>query len=99
VDIGRVIGGGFRLLRERPADVAAWGLLYMLAVIGMTFLMRPFMASQMQAMGGDPQVALANFGAIMGRAALFGLLFFVLYVILIAASQRAVLQPERRGFF
>lgn len=99
MDIGRVIGGGFRLLRERPADVTIWGLLYMLAVIGMTFLMRPLMNSQMHAIGGDPQAALGNFGAIMGWFFLFGLLFFVLYVILIAASQRAVLQPERRGFF
>ena len=99
MDIGRVIGGGFRLLREKPAAVAVWGLLYMLAVVGMTLLMRPFMTTQMQAIGGDPQAALANMGATMGRLFLFGLIFFVLYVVLMTAAQRAVLQPERRGFF
>jgi hypothetical protein len=99
MDIGAVIGGGFRLVRERPAAVAVWGLLYMLAAIAMSFLMRPFMQAQVVTMGGDPQAAFANMGAMIGRLFLFGFLFFVLYVILSAASQRAVLQPERRGFF
>lgn len=99
MDIGKVIGGGFRLVRERPVAVLVWGLVYMLAVIGMTFAMRPLMQSQMQATGGDPQVALANVGAMMGRIALFGLVFIVVYAVLFAASQRAVLQPERQGFF
>ena len=99
MDIGRVIGGGFRLLREKPAAVLVWGLIYMLAIVGMTFAMRPLMLSQMQAMGGDPQAALANFGAMMGRIALFGLVFLVVYAVLFTASQRAILQPEREGFF
>jgi hypothetical protein len=99
MDIGAVIGGGFRLIRQRPAAVAVWSLLYMLVIIGMSFLMRPFMQAQVQAMGGDPQVAFAHIGALIGRMFLFGFLAFILYVILFAASQRAVLQPERQGFF
>lgn len=99
MDIGRVIGGGFRLLREKPAAVAIWGLLYMLATIAMTLIMRPIAMAQVQPMGGDPQAVMANFGAIMGRVFLFGIVFFVLYVVLMTAAQRAVLQPERKGFF
>ena len=99
MDIGKVIGGGFRLVRERPAAVLVWGLIYMLAVIAMTFAMRPLMLSQMQAIGGDPQAALANFGSMMGRIALFGLIFILIYAVLFAAAQRAILQPEREGFF
>jgi hypothetical protein len=99
MDIGKVIGGGFRLVRERPMAVVVWGLVYMVAVIAMTFAMRPLMLSQFQTMNGDPQAALANFGAMMGRIALFGIVFMVVYAVLFAASQRAVLQPEREGFF
>ncbi|MEA3004422.1 MAG: hypothetical protein QOH81_3210 [Sphingomonadales bacterium] len=99
MNIGAVIGGGFRLVREKPAAVAVWGLLYMLAVIAMTFLMRPLMQAQMQAGGGNLHAAFADIGAMIGRMVLFVLLFFILYVILYAASQRAVLQPERQNFF
>ncbi|MDB5691909.1 MAG: hypothetical protein JWO81_972, partial [Alphaproteobacteria bacterium] len=99
MNVGSIIGGGFRLIREKAAAVTVWGLLYLLAVIGMTFLMRPFMQTQMQSLGGDPQVALAHMSGMVGRIFLFGFLFFILYVILYAASQRAILQPERQGFF
>jgi hypothetical protein len=104
MNVESIIGGGFRLIRQRPAAVAVWGFLYMLAVIGMSFLMRPFLTAQMQMIGGgssagDPEAALAHIGAMVGRMLLFALLFLILYVILFAASQRAVLQPERQGFF
>jgi hypothetical protein len=99
MNIGAVIGGGFRLIREKPAAVAVWSFLYLLALIAMVFLMRPLMLAQMQAPVADPQVALANVGALFGRLLLFFLLFIILYVILFAAAQRAVLQPERQAFF
>lgn len=99
MDVGSIIGGGFRLVREKPAAVAVWGLLYMLLFIAMTFLMRPLMQAQVQMMGADPQAVIANMGAFVGKMLLFFLVSLVLYAILFAAAQRAVLQPERQGFF
>lgn len=98
MDIGSVIGGGFRLIREKPVAVAAWAFLYLLAFVAMSYAMRPWMQAQVQA-AGDPQVQLANMGAMIGRILLIGFLFLLFYTILFAASQRAVLQPERSGFF
>jgi hypothetical protein len=99
MDVGSVIGGGFRLIREKPAAVAVWAFLYLLAIAAMNVLTRPLMQAQMQALGGDPQIQVANVGAMMGRILLMVLVFLLLYIVLFAASQRAVLQPERRAFF
>jgi hypothetical protein len=102
MNIGSVIGGGFRLIREKPAAVAVWGFLYMLAMVGMTFFMRPLVQgqqAQLAALRTGAQPPAAFFGSTIGWFLLAILGFFILYVILIAASQRAVLEPDRPGFF
>jgi hypothetical protein len=102
MDVGSIIGGGFRLIRERPAAVAMWGLLYMLAAVGMSLVMMPIVRAQqgqLQAFRVGAQPPVAAFGAMMGWMFLVVFVFFILYVILIAAAQRAVLKPERQGFF
>ncbi|HEX4737578.1 MAG TPA: hypothetical protein VH331_08460 [Allosphingosinicella sp.] len=100
MDIGAVIGGGFRIIRDKPFAVAVWACIYMLLFAGMMLLMRPIMTAQMQMMsGGNPQIQAAALGAMAGRFLLFSLLWIVVYVVLFAAAQRAVLKPERQGFF
>lgn len=99
---GSIIEGAFRLVRERPAAVAVWGLLYMVAVIAMSFVMRPMIGFQAAGLGNDPQAAqamLANMSTMFARLALleFGLL--LLFIVLMTAAQRAVLRPAQAGFF
>jgi hypothetical protein len=99
---GSIIEGAFRLVRERPAAVAVWGLLYMVAVIAMSFVMRPMIGFQAASLGNDPQAAqamLANMSTMFARLALleFGLL--LLFIVLMTAAQRAVLRPAQPGFF
>lgn len=101
MDIGAVIGGGFRIIRDKPLAVVVWTIAFLLLFIPTMFLMRPMMEAQaqMQAMPGDPQAQLAAVGMMMGRLLLLLLVMLVVYVILFAAVQRAVLKPEQRSFF
>ncbi|HEX5183633.1 MAG TPA: hypothetical protein VFW19_10840 [Allosphingosinicella sp.] len=103
MDIGVVIGGGFRIIRDKPLAVLAWAIVFLLMLFPTLYLMRPMMEAQAQMQAqvaaNDPQAQLAAMGVMMGRLLLLFLMSLVVYVILFAAAQRAVLKPEQRGFF
>lgn len=99
MDIGEVIGGGFRTIRDRPLAVAVWALIYLLLFVPAMLLMRPFMDAQMRPVGGDPRAQIAAMGALVGPFLLYFALMLIVYVILFAAAQRAVLKPEQHRFF
>lgn len=98
--VGSIVGGGFRLIREHPGAVAVWGLLYLAATFGMAQFMRPgFGASSGTSGGGALAAAAADLSPILGvLLPLLQLLFLVLPFALLAAPQRAVLEPDRPGF-
>ncbi|HEX5183632.1 MAG TPA: hypothetical protein VFW19_10835 [Allosphingosinicella sp.] len=98
MDIGEVIGGGFRILRDKPLAVVVWAIVYLAMFVVMGFLMRSMMAAQIQAMS-DPQAIGSAMAALAGPFILFFLLSLIVYVVLFAAVQRAVLKPEQQGFF
>jgi hypothetical protein len=95
VTVGSIVGGGFRLIREHPGAVAVWALLYLAATVLMTLAMQPMVGAAMPAAGGGGAAALPDLSGIIGRLFLVELVFFVLVIVLLAASQRAVLHPER----
>jgi hypothetical protein len=64
----------------------------------MGFFMRTAMTSEIPAMA-DPAQAGAAMAAMAGPFILFFLLTLVVYVVLFAAVERAVLKPEQAGFF
>jgi hypothetical protein len=101
MDIGAVIGGGFRIIRDKPLAVVVWAIVFLLLFMPTMFLMRPMMdaQAQMQTMAGNPQAQLAATGVMMGRLLLLFLMMLIVYVILFAAAQRAILKPEQRSFF
>jgi hypothetical protein len=91
--VGSIIGGGFRLLRERPGAVGVWGLIYFALTVATTMAMRPIF------MPGPQAGAVAgNFGTHIGWFALIELAVLVVWIALMAAAQRAVLHPERSAF-
>src|SRR4051794_30725477 len=95
LSIATVIGGGFRLVRERPGSVLAGGLIYALGAFAFGYLImltRP----PVEAMGSraNPGQALAAMGSMFGIFLLLEIAFFLLYTILLTAAQRAVLRPE-----
>ncbi|HEY1607367.1 MAG TPA: hypothetical protein VGF77_17400 [Allosphingosinicella sp.] len=102
MNAGTVIGGGFRLMRERPLAVAVWFVLYLAATVAINLATLPWLRStqaEFAATNSGAMSPAAFMGAMLGRAVLFGLIFIILYVVLIAASQRAVLRPGPDRFF
>lgn len=99
MDIGAIIGAGFHVIRNKPLAFMAWSLVLTLLFAGMTPLMRPMIAAQIQAMSSDSPVQVVAFGAMPVRLLLSFLLLFLICVGLFAASLRAVLQPERQAVF
>ena len=99
LNVGMIIGGAFRLLRERPGSVLAWGALYSLAAFALAYFMLSSMTSMM-AMGErpSPDAAFAALGSFFARLLLLYPLFLCLYTILLTAAQRAVLRPEESSF-
>jgi hypothetical protein len=100
MEVGSIISGSFRPVREWPVAVAVWGLIYMAATIAMTFAMRPFVAGAWGAsLGGDPQARLAAAMGSLGNLLSMELGLLILFVILMTAAQRAVLRPADKGLF
>jgi hypothetical protein len=93
-----IIGGGFRLLRERLGSVLVWGAIYSLVGYAIGYFMMTAMAP-MQAMGPrpNPGQALATMGSFFGTFLLLEIVIFCVYTILLTAAQRAVLHPEESG--
>jgi hypothetical protein len=99
VTVGGIVGGGLRLVRDRPVSVLVWGFLYMaFSVVGMLLLIMPFF--QMMALNGaqqtppDPAMMLG----MMGKMYLFYFALLIVLVVLMAAATRAVLRPEDSAF-
>jgi hypothetical protein len=96
--VGAMVGGAFKLVKDKPVAVLVWGLLYMASVVLMSLVMgRSFGA--MAAADKDPAAAMAAMSAMMGPILLAEFGMMVLFIVLFTATQRAVLRPEQSGFF
>ena len=98
LSVSSIVSGGFRLVKEHPAAVAVWGLVYVAVGAASTFALRPFFAMQRGAMTGDSALAMANAFSTFGRLILVELLIFIVLIIVFSASQRAVLRPQDSEF-
>lgn len=96
---------GFRLVRERPKVVATWALtqfvvsmafgLVLVATMGPALMRLQAMARETP---HDPAVTLGLLSQLAPGYALLMLLSLVMYAIIYAAMNRAVLRPEPVGF-
>ncbi len=93
---------GFRITREQPLAVLAWGVVWLLGLLAMGMAMMPAMmpfAEEIVSAGGDPEQLSAG-----AQAAILSSLWFVAPVglvvqaLLAPALYRAVLTPEARKF-
>ncbi|MDB5676443.1 MAG: hypothetical protein JWM65_3425 [Sphingomonas bacterium] len=99
VTVGGMINGGFRLVRERPLAVLAWGVIYMVATLAMmATVFVPFMQLMMANAAAPNSVDPAQTFALMGEMYLvdFGLL--LVFTVLISAALRASLRPSESSF-
>ena len=109
--VGSILGGAFGVVRRNPLAVLVWGVLYV-AAIGLLFVaMRPIFAvyseifSQALARGGKQPLTPEDLRPYMDRAQSAGAIAFLAEIgifsflmVLVSASQRAVLRPLDRGF-
>lgn len=101
VTAGDIIGGGFRLVRERIGSLAIWALLYLAMTVAVQFAMRPFMGAVFAAQAGraggtppDPSVLFQGIGTVFGVY----VLFFIGLIVIYTAALRAATRPEEDAF-
>ncbi|MFT6569025.1 MAG: hypothetical protein ACJAWY_000718 [Sphingomonas echinoides] len=98
VTVGEIIGGGFRLIRERIGAVAVWAGLYLVMNVAVVLGLRPIMAGTLaaQAAGVAPDPALM----MAGMSQMFGLylLLMIGLLVLYTAALRAAVRPAESGF-
>lgn len=98
VTVGDIIGGGFRLIRERIGAVAVWAGLYLVMNVAVVSALRPIMAGTLaaQAAGAAPDPALM----MAGMSQMFGLylLLMIGLLVLYTAALRAAVRPAESGF-
>lgn len=92
VSAGSILEGAFGLVRDHPAAVAVWALIYFAAVAGMSLAMQPFLGNLT-----DPEAMAANMQNMFGQLMLFQFGFFILYVAMWTAALRAILRPSEGG--
>lgn len=97
--IDEALSDGFRLIRRRPGDVLAWGVILALPVmLSVIVMIDLFMTIGPEAMAEDadpsPQ-ALAAMMRMQAWSMLINVVQLIGYVLIIAAICRAVLWPER----
>lgn len=90
---GSILEGAFGLVRDHPAAVAIWGLIYLVAVAGTALLVQPLMLGA----ASDPEAIAANMQSMFGQLMLFQFLFFLLFVAMWTAALRAILRPSEGG--
>ena len=96
--IDSIVRGAFRLVKEQPRAVAVWALIYFGVGIVNLFAMRPFFDLQAAMVGGSK--VLPDMNAFWGGMRWFLIVqlgLILLYVIVLTASQRAVLRPDEGG--
>lgn len=98
VAVGDIVGGGFRLIRERIGAVAVWAGLYLVMNVAVVLGLRPIVAGTLaaQAAGVAPDPALM----MAGMSQMFGLylLLMIGLLVLYTAALRAAMRPAESGF-
>lgn len=95
--VGSIVGGAFRLFRERPATVAVWAGIYALLGVGMALLMRPSLEAALASgtLEGGTGGPFAMFGWSIVLIWIGSALF---YAVMTCAVFRAILRPSESGF-
>ena len=94
--VGKIVGGAFGLVKDRPLSVLVWGLLYMGAMVAMGLAMGP-MFGAISLASQDAMAAVEQMNRMFGVILLLEFGMLVLFVVLFTATQRAVLRPEQGG--
>ncbi|WP_242139773.1 hypothetical protein [Sphingomonas sp. TREG-RG-20F-R18-01] len=97
--VGDIIGGGFRLLRERIGAVLVWAVLYlgMNGILALT--MRPLLHDMVALQRGTgSSVAPTALPGVMSQLSVLNLGMLLLVIVLYAAGLRAAVRPQESRF-
>lgn len=94
--VGKIVGGAFRLVKEKPVAVVIWSLTYLVS-IGLAFFIIGRSFSTLATANKDPNAAMQQMTSMMGSIFLLDFAILILMVVLFTATQRAVLRPEQGG--
>lgn len=99
VTVGGIINGGIGLVRERPLAILVWGLLYMVAVMGMmATVFVPFIQLTMANAAQPGSIDPTRMFGLMAEMYLLDFVMLILFTVLLAAALRAALRPAERAF-
>jgi len=99
VTVGGMINGGFRLVRERPLAVLAWGAIYLVATGAMmASVFVPFMQLMMANAANPNSVNPGQMFGLIGEMYLINFVMLLIFTMLMSAALRAVLRPSERSF-
>jgi hypothetical protein len=94
--VGSIVEGAFRLLRERPAAVLIWMLIYLGISVATSYAMVAITDVQIAAMmAGDSETAAV--AATLPHTMLLGVVTLMVTMVICAAVLRAALRPAEGG--
>lgn len=94
--VGKIVGGAFGLVKNKPGAVFVWGLCYTVAAALVSTMMGRFFGAALEAQK-NPE-ALQQMTSMFGTIFLIEFGMLILAIVLFTATQRAVLRPEQGGF-
>lgn len=94
--VGSLLGGGFRLIKERGGALLIWTLIQLVVTVGTSFAMAALLRGTMDAVvsGTSPESAQLSYAM---QALLVGIVGLIVSAILYTAAMRAVLRPAEGG--
>lgn len=104
--VGECVLAGPRFIASKPATIGIWAALQLALNLGMTLLMIAMMGPQLQALAklsgagaqSNPQATLAAVSGLLPGYLVLMLLSLVIYGVIYAAMNRAVLRPRDSAF-
>lgn len=97
LNVGMIVSGAFRLIKEHPLAVAVWGLAYLATAVVGTLSMGSMLELEAAAGRDNPEAAMATLLSGIGPFFLVQLLLYLLMIVMFTAAMRAVLRPHEGG--
>lgn len=93
-----MLADGVRLVRTQPGAVAVWALVYFVMSAGIAVAMEPILEVHFEVALGLRGLSSGEALTLFGEVLLIALATLAIMLVLFAATQRAALRPEERGF-
>lgn len=97
--VGSILGGAFRLLRERPGAIVVWAVTYCIGSLIISGVISLLMFGTMTPSAPAAMQGNVWLGPVFSVVMLLYLVLLLLFVVLMNAVFRSMLRPDEGGFF